>query len=216
VPWEEGLGSLGGADIVVSCTGAPHAVLTKKDVARAIRGRRKGPLFLIDIAVPRDIEPAVNELDNVYLYDIDGLQGVVDANLEQRQQAAERAKRMIAGEVAAFDRWRQSQELAPLIVSLRESLLDVGRREVDRFRRRLGALDGEQQAVVEELTRAVIQKILHRPIRHLHHAAERGHVAETKALYREIFGVETAREPAAEAGDETAGPQRILEGGTKG
>ena len=224
VLWEEGLQRIGAADIVVSCTGAPHQILSRKDIARAIRGRRKGPLFLIDIAVPRDIDPAANELDNVYLYDIDGLQGVVESNIEERRIAAERAKRLIAVEVASFSRWRQTQAVAPAIVSLRATLLGVGEREIARFRRRLGVLDEEQERAVEALTRSVIQKILHRPIRRLRQSAERGDAVECTRLLEEIFGVEaeSGSSPAPDAAphgpDESDGatairrPRRLANG----
>ena len=210
VHWDERLTMLREVDIVVSCTGAPHVVLTKRDVARALRGRRLGPLFVIDIAVPRDVEPAVNELDNVYLYDIDALQGVIEDNLEERRLAAERAKRLVAEEAAAFRRWIETQEVTPLIVSLRTSLLSVGTHEIERLRGRLGELDERQRGAVEELTRGIIQKILHRPIRRLRDAVERGDVLECSTLYREIFDLDAAdgAEPGA-----TDGPRRVLDGG---
>lgn len=218
VHWDEGLDHVRGIDIVVSCTGAPHLVLTKPDVAKALKGRRKGPLFLIDIAVPRDIDPRTNELDNVYLYDIDGLQGVVESNREERRVAAERAKRMIAKEVASFDRWLQSQDVTPLIVALREVLLGLGDQELNRFRAKLGPLDERQHRTVEELTRAVIQKILHRPIRRLRDSVERGDMLETTALYREIFGLEDSLPTNGEEAESplTRGPRRLVNGGKKG
>jgi len=221
VNWDDGLDRLGTFDIVLSATGAANKILTKRDVARAQRARRGGPLFLIDIAVPRDIDPRANDLDNVYLYDIDGLQGVVDHNLEERQAAAERAGEMIADEVIAFDRWRQAQKMTPVIVSLRESLMEVGRHEIERFRNKLGPLDAGQEQAVEQLTRAIVQKILHRPIRHLRGSIDRGDTMECAALYRQIFGIDPApsRQRAREEdrSDEQpgSGPQRVLRGGRK-
>ena len=221
VHWDDGLSRLSQADIVVSCTGAAERILSKSDVAGAVRARRGKPLFLIDIAVPRDIETSVNELDNVYLYDIDELQGVVDSNLEERRRSAEQAELLIEAEVDAFDLWSRHHEVAPLIVSLRESLLGVARGEIERFRSRLGSLAPPQSRTVEELTRAVIQKILHRPIRHLRGAVERGDVDECAALYREIFGVEVEDAKAATSppqqeerpDDDRRGPRRLLRGG---
>jgi glutamyl-tRNA reductase len=213
VHWDERLGRLREVDIVVSCTGAPHVVLTKADVARALRGRRLGPLFVIDIAVPRDVEPAVNELDNVYLYDIDALQGVIEENLEERRVAAERAKRLVAEEAAAFRRWIETQQVTPMIVSLRRSLLSVGTHEIERLRGRLGELDEKQRGAVEELARGIIQKILHRPIRRLRDSVDRGDTLECSALYREIFDLEAEDGAAADAGE---GPRRVLDGGKTG
>lgn len=225
VHWEDGLQMLGDVDIVVSCTGAPHQILSKEDISRSRRGRRRGPLFLIDIAVPRDIDPEANQLDNVYLYDIDGLQGVVDANIEERRLAAERAKQMISEEVTAFDRWRQGQALTPVIVSLRKALLDMGHGEVERFKRRLGDLEPKQEQAVEELARAVIQKVLHRPIRHLRDSVNRGDLMQCAAMYREIFGIEVElasaadsneNEPSDSGHDPSSGPRGIVDGGKKG
>ena len=190
-----------------------------------MRGRRAKALFLIDIAVPRDVDPSVNELDNVYLYDVDGLESVVDSSLKERRRAAAEAAHRIDREVEGFDRWRQSLEIKPTIVSLRETLLGVARNEVERFRRRLGPLSSEQHQVIEEMARALVQKILHRPVIHLRQAVERGDVDATTALCRKLFGLDelapaegTRRErnddarPETEA-DEARGPRRVLDGG---
>jgi glutamyl-tRNA reductase len=225
VHWDDGLAQLAGVDIVVSCTGAPRTILYKKEVARALRARRREPLFMIDIAVPRDIDPAVNDLDNVYLFDIDALQGIVDANMQDRRRAAERAQRMVEDEVEVFERWQRSKQVVPVIVALRESLLTMGEGEITRLRRKLGPLDENQLRGIEELTRAVIQKVLHRPIRYLNNSAKRRDVAESVALYRAIFGLsenpaEAKRGPEAGNGQETSpeqnprpGPQRLIKGG---
>lgn len=218
VHWDDGLERLGDVDIVISATGATRPILDRSHVAAAMKRRRSRPLFLIDIAVPRDIEPDVQEIDNVYLYDIDALNEVVGQNRDARRQAAEAAAEMIEEDVRSFSHWRQSQEITPMIVELRESLLGVGRGEVERFRAKLGSLDERQAAAVEALTRAVIQKILHRPIRHLKGAVERGDVERTARLYREVFGLEPdagaakPEEPAA-AAEAGTGPSRVLRGG---
>lgn len=225
VHWEEGLARLSEVDIVVSCTASPHAIVDRERVAWARRKRRGQPLFIIDIAVPRDVDPAVNELERVYLYDIDGLQSVVDANLKERQRAAERAKQRIEGEVESFGRWLQSFEVTPTIVSLRESLLDMARYELKRFRGRLGPLSAEQQGAVEELTRALVQKILHRPVRHLRKAVERGDIEASTSVCREMFGLpeDPGREGDGDGDDDESrraglgpGPQRVLKGGKDG
>jgi glutamyl-tRNA reductase len=189
VNWDDGLACLERVDIVVTGTAAAEPVLTKAIVQKAIRARRSRPLFLIDIAVPRDVAPDVNDIDNVYLYDIDDLQGVVDSNLDERRRQAEIAAKMIEGEVESFDHWLQSLDLTPTITALRERLHGIGRSELDRFRRKLGPLSAEQHRTVEELTRAVIQKILHTPIRHLKGCAARGHGGDVAGLYREIFDI---------------------------
>jgi glutamyl-tRNA reductase len=225
VHWEDGLGRLSEVDIVVSCTASPRTILGRKEVAAARRMRRGESLFIIDIAVPRDVDPEVNQLDNVYLYDIDGLQSIVDANVKERERAAEHARQGVEQEVEGFDRWRQSLEITPTIVALRETLLRTARREVERFRGRLGPLSPEQQLAVEEMARGLVQKILHRPITHLRKSVERGDVDASTALYREIFGMEEARrsdpgrsrrkedDRASDDRSAGAGPRRLLKGG---
>ncbi len=216
VNWDERFSQLEKVDIVVTGTAAPQPILDKTTVQKAIRARRSRPLFLIDIAVPRDVEPSVNEIDNVYLYDIDDLQGVVDANLEERQREAEIAERMIEGEVDAFDRWRQSLEVAPTIVALRETLHGLARRELERFRRKLGPLTPDQEHAVEELTRSLIQKVLHPPIQHLKRCAERGEAGECASRFREIFAIPETKEEGTAGGtdspDEGAGPRGVIQG----
>jgi glutamyl-tRNA reductase len=228
INWDHGMAQLAGVDIVVSCTGATQPILSKQDVAAAMRARRSGPLFLIDIAVPRDIDPAANELDNVYLYDIDGLEGVVEVNLGERKQAAERGGMMIDDEAELFERWRRSRQMAPVIVTLRERLLGIGEDEVDRFKRKLGPLQPYQERAVDELISAVVRKILHRPVRHLRDSVERGDTAECTSLYCRIFGIKSdspeargcaacdPQKPCSDRPDDPqAGPSRLLKGGKK-
>ncbi len=199
VNWDEGFSFLERVDIVVTGTAAPEPVVTKAIAQKAVRARRSRPLFIIDIAVPRDVAPEVNDLDNVYLYDIDDLQGVVDQNLDERRRQAEVAAGMIEGEVESFQRWRQSLDLGPTIAALRDRLHGIGKSEIERFRRRLGTLTPEQQLLVEELTRSVIQKVLHSPIRHLKGCAAEGQGSDIAGLYRRIFDVPDA--PPADAAD---------------
>jgi len=198
--------------------------LSPETVTQALRKRRGEPLFVIDLAVPRDVDPDVHRIDNVYVYDIDGLQSVVDANHQDRRRAAEVAQRMIEREVEAFDRWTQSLEITPTIVSLRERWAGVAEREVERWRRRRGPLSAEHHREVEELVRALLQKILHRPVEHLRKSVDRGDIDSTAALYRQIFGLEQAGEPGADSDtdevqrelqpeDPEAGPRRLLKGG---
>jgi glutamyl-tRNA reductase len=190
VPWDEFGRELARVDIVLTGTAATQPVLLKAQVKEAMKARRGRPLFIVDIAVPRDVEPSVGDLDGVYLYDVDDLQGIVDAGLEERRRAADEARRMLDTEVVAFDRWRQSLDLGPTIAALRDHLHQLGRVEVERFGRRLAAFTPEQRAVVEDLTRSLIQKVLHTPIVKLKSAAERGEAGTRAAVYREIFGLD--------------------------
>jgi len=199
VNWDEAFTAMQRADIVVTGTAAAQPVVTRADVQHVLSGRRGRPLFIIDIAVPRDVEPAVNTLDGVYLYDIDDLQQVVDANLEERKRAAEDARRRIEEEVATFERWLQSLEVTPTIVTLRRSFQEVGEKEIERHRRHLAGLSEDQQHVVEELTRAVVNKLLHAPLRHLKEAASAGQATSVARAYREIFALPEAQPEAEES-----------------
>ena len=121
-------------DIVITSSGAPHYILHKDEMQRVISARRNKPMFLIDIAVPRNIEPAVNEVDNVFLYDIDDLQGVVNANLRERNKEAERAEEIVAQEVERMMARLKVQEVAPTIVSLQEQLEQIRAAEIEKVR----------------------------------------------------------------------------------
>jgi glutamyl-tRNA reductase len=218
VPWDDFPKELTRVDIVLTGTAAMTPVLTKDQVRQAVRGRRGRPLFIVDIAVPRDVEPAVHDLEGVYLYDVDDLQGIVDAGLAERRRAAEEARRMLDVEVVSFDRWRQTVDLGPTIAALYEQLHHLGKEELERFSRRLAGMTPEQRAVVADLTHALVQKVLHTPIVSLKSAAERGEAGPRAALYREIFGLEAARPHGPKAGTEPvetkgSGPTHAIQGG---
>jgi glutamyl-tRNA reductase len=154
-------------DIVITSSGAPHYILTKDEMQRIINARRNRPMFLIDIAVPRNIEPSVNQVDNVFLYDIDDLQEVVNANLRERNKEAEHAEELVTQEVERMMARLQVQEVAPTIVSLQEQLEHIRSGEIERVRRKLGSLTPEQEAALEALTRGIVNKIAHGPISEL-------------------------------------------------
>jgi glutamyl-tRNA reductase len=154
-------------DIVITSSGAPHYILTKLDMRKVIEARRNRPMFLIDIAVPRNIEPAANELDNVFLYDIDDLQKTVDSNLQERMKEAEDAEIIIAEEVERMVSRLKTREVVPTIVSLQEQLEHLRSAEVARMRGKLGSLTHEQEEAIEALTRGIINKIAHGPISEL-------------------------------------------------
>lgn len=150
------------ADIVLSSTGAPGYVLEAAKLAEVIKLRRNKPMFLIDIAVPRDIEPKANKIDNVYLYDVDDLQGVVQANLKERKKEADKAEAIISEEIVQFYRWLSTLEVKPTIVALRQKLEELRQSEVEKTLNGLGA-DAKTAKSIEALTRALINKILHTP-----------------------------------------------------
>ncbi len=151
-------------DIVISSTGAPGVVLTRDQVRRAMGPRYHRLLFLIDIAVPRDIEKAVEEVENVYLYDIDDLKSVVEENTARRAREARKAERIIDEEVIKFLSWLETLEVVPVIQALQAKGEEIRRRELGRSMKALkGLSEGELQAV-EVLTRSIVQKLLHDPV----------------------------------------------------
>ncbi len=177
------------ADIVISSTGAPHFVITRTLAERIIRRRKNRPMFFIDIAVPRDIEPAVNGVDNVFLYDIDDLQQVVDENLGERMTEAARAEEIIDLEVEAFWSRLRSRDVVPTIVDLQQALEVLRLDEIQRYGGDLGALSAEQREALDRLTRSMIRKILHSPISELKEMARRPDSQPHIDLIRKIFNV---------------------------
>lgn len=151
-------------DIVIASTGAPGYVITAEMVAAALRRRRNRLLFLIDIAVPRDIDPAAGEIENVYLYNIDNLQDVVDANRETRRAEAQKAEEIVSEQVAVFDSWFNTLAVVPTIVALRGKMEGIVRGEMDRSAHWLGGLSADDRSRIEGLAASVINKILHDPI----------------------------------------------------
>jgi glutamyl-tRNA reductase len=160
-------------DIVITSSAAPHYIIVRDDMKKVIDARRNRPMFLIDIAVPRNIEPTVNKLDNVFLYDIDDLQKVVETNLAGRMHSAEDAEAIIREEVDRMMQRLKTREVVPLIVGLQEQLENVRAAELLRMRGKLGSLTPEQEQAVEALTKSIINKIAHGPISELRrHASD--------------------------------------------
>jgi len=189
VPFEHFTDHMAGADIVITSTGAPHFIIGKNLAEQVIHRRKNKPIFFIDIAVPRDIDPAVNEIDNAFLYDIDDLQQVIDANLKERLKEAMRAEQIVDDEVEAFCLKMQTRDVVPTIVQLRESLEKVRRDEIERNRRHLKDLSPEQQAAVDQITKSIVNKILHPPIEQLKQMAHDPQGADLAELIRKIFNV---------------------------
>lgn len=178
------------ADIVIASTSAPHHVVRYEDGVRLKRARRGRPLFLVDIAVPRDIDPRINELENVYLYDIDELGEVVQRTLEARRKEAVCAEAIVERETTAYVSWLRTLQVAPTIVDLRTRLHGMAERELHRFHGRLASLTPEQRNVVKEITRALINKVLHQPIQSLKRSAARPELGDQVQLFREVFGLD--------------------------
>ena len=181
------------ADIVLSSTGATHFILKRSDVEEVIRVRRNRPMFFIDMAVPRDIDPEANQLDNVYVYDIDDLNNVIETNLEERQKEAAKAEEIVTGEVRSFLRWLNAQQVTPTIVSLRRKFEEVKEAEVAKAVSMLGTDDPKAKKVVESLAASILNKMLHAPIAAMKKESDGRNAMEIVAVVREIFGLpETA------------------------
>lgn len=178
------------ADIVISATSAPHLILKKEDVQKIIQERRHRPIFLIDIADPRDIDAACNEVDNVYLYNIDDLQSVATANQKERQREAERAVPIVEREVELFLAWLRGLDVVPTIVSLRNRMEEIREAELRKAMSRLGDLTPAQRETITSLTTAMVNKILHQPMSELRRRAvhQDGHLYST--VLRRLFGLE--------------------------
>lgn len=176
--------SLQKVDIVLSSTGATHYIITPEIVADALRARKQKPMFFIDIAVPRDIDPKVNDIDNVYLYDIDDMQGVIEANVKERAKEAEKAEGIIAEDMKDFIHWVKTLELTPTIVAIRSRGEDIRRRELEKALPFMNGISPEQRKVLDSLTSAIVNKLLHHPI-----VALKTHA---KDHYREMY-LEVAR-----------------------
>lgn len=154
-------------DIIISSTGAAGLILFKKDVASIMRRRRNQPLFFIDIAVPRDLDPTINELDNVYLYDIDDLKNVVEMNREQRDKEAIKARRIVEEETLKFGHWLDSMEVTPTIVELRAAAEFICRAELAKTLPRLNGLSPQGKKSIEKMASSIVGKMLHHPMLYL-------------------------------------------------
>jgi glutamyl-tRNA reductase len=194
VPYDQYPAKLRDVDIVITSSGAPHYLLTKDSVKKLLDARRNRPMFLIDIAVPRNVEPSVNELDNVFLYDIDDLQKVVSENLKSRLNEAEEADRIVAEEVERLDAWMRTRAVGPIIADLQDSLERLRVAEVERVRGKLGTLTPQQEQAIEQLTRGIVNKIAHGPIAALRRNA--GDVSVVDRI-RNIFRLDEEAETAA-------------------
>jgi len=177
------------ADIVISSTGAPHFVVRKDQAEKLLAARKHRPMFFVDIAVPRDIDPAINELDNAFVYDIDDLEHVVEANKRQREREAVWAEEIVEQEVQKMMRRLASRDLVPTIVALEERLNRIRQDELERFRGKLSSLTPGQREAVDTLTRSILNKILHGPITELKSGAGRPDQGTLVQLIRKIFGV---------------------------
>ena len=174
-------------DIVITSSGAPHFIIVRNDMKKVLDARRNKPMFLIDIAVPRNIEPSVNELDNVFLYDIDDLQKVIDTNLKGREESAEDAEAIIHEEVERMVARLKAREVAPTIVKLQEELERLRIAEIARWKSKLGPLTPEQEQAIEGFTRSMMNKVAHGPISEIRKQASQPDGHHFISAVRKVF-----------------------------
>jgi glutamyl-tRNA reductase len=185
VRWQDMEAALAAADIVVTATGAAEPVLTRARVEEVMRPRRNRPLFIIDIAVPRDVESSTGTLDQVFLYNIDDLRAIVQENLARRGGALARAEGIVDEEVARFTAWMQSREIVPTVIALRERFETIRRAELQRLEPKLAGLPPEARNRVDEVTRLIVEKLLLTPTEQLKSASDEAMiVAYADALNR--------------------------------
>ncbi len=177
-------------DIIVSSTGAPNVILHKADVKPVMRNRLNKPLFFIDIAVPRDLDPELNDLDNVYLYDIDDLHNVVELNKAERDKEAIKAKRIVDEEALKFKDWLAGLAIIPTIAALRKKGGQVCRLELERTLPRLKNLSDAERKTVEKMAGAIVSRLLHDPVVFLKSESCTDQSDMKVDLYRSIFGLE--------------------------
>ncbi len=186
------------ADIVITSTGAPHAIFRREHGELFLSRRKNRPMFFIDIAVPRDVDPAMNKLDGIFVYDIDDLQQAVASHVADRRKEAERAEAIVTVEVERFQARIQTLDVVPTIVSLQDHLETIRQAEIDRVRGRLGTMTPDQEMAVEALTRGIVNKIMHTPISTLKTAAREPEATTVIDLVRRLFNLQEKR--AAKSG----------------
>jgi glutamyl-tRNA reductase len=201
VPWEELVEELRKTDIIISSTGSPEPILNAGQVRKRMRARRNRPLFFIDIAVPRDIDPDVNRIDNVYLYNIDDLQGIVEINRAERIKEAARAEHIISAEALKFDAWLRTLEVVPTIVSLREKAEQIRKAEIHKTLSQLDSLSGGEIEAINVLTRSVVNKLLHDPILFLKRISTRSRKDSYLDVARKLFHLDEDQ-PETEEGED--------------
>jgi len=186
-------------DIILSSTGSSQYLIRKDELNAVIRARKNRPMFIIDIAVPRDIDPKINEIANVYVYDIDDLEGIVESHKEERKKEALRAEEIIEEGVQSFNQWLSSLEVVPTILALREQMEEIRKREVAKTLALMKNSSDEERRYLDALTTSLINKILHHPISLLKHQEERGHGKPYTEMIRKVFHLDPYEEEETSA-----------------
>jgi len=194
VPWDRVDQALSAADIVVTATGASEPVLTRARVDEVMRHRRNRPLFVIDIAVPRDVDAAVGQVDQVFLYNIDDLRTIVQENLARRGAELARAEAIVDEEVAKYTAWMQSREIVPTVVALRQRFETIRRAELERLAPKLAGLPPEARARVDEVTRLIVEKLLLTPTEQLKSVSDEAMIVAYADALNRLFSLAQDKE----------------------
>ncbi|WP_426455136.1 glutamyl-tRNA reductase [Paenibacillus sp. S-38] len=178
------------ADIVISSTGAAGYVLTAEQVSCILQRRRSRPLFMIDIAVPRDLDPRLGDMPNVFLYDIDNLQSLVNSHLEERHKAAAQIEEMIKAEMAAFEQWTRTLGVTPVIQALQTKASAIHEETMDSLMKKLPDLDERELKVIRKLTKSIVNQMLRDPIVRIKEMAAERHGDDALEMFTQIFALE--------------------------
>ena len=207
-PWDELDAVLGASDIVITATGAAAPILTKAHIESVMRPRRNRPLFIIDIAMPRDVEAAAGEIEQVFLYNIDDLQATVRENLARRASEVARAETIVNEEVEKFGQWFRSRGAIPTVVALRERFEAIRRAELERLDFKLSSLPPEARARVDEVTHLIVEKLLLTPTEQLKALGDSETVGPYAEALRRLFAL--SDHPAHDQPeDDAASPRRV-------
>jgi glutamyl-tRNA reductase len=189
MPWESLSTAMAEADILITATGASAPIVSRVMVEQAMKARRQRPLFIIDIAVPRDVESTAGDLEQVFLYNIDDLQAVVQENLSKRGTEASQAETIVSQEVGKFLGWLNSRGAVPTVIALRQRFEGIRQSELRRLEPKLAGLPPEARARVDEITRLIIEKLLINPTEQLKSISDAETVAAYADLLNRLFGL---------------------------
>ncbi|MEJ3719612.1 glutamyl-tRNA reductase [Paenibacillus polymyxa] len=203
VTMEEGMNRLADVDIVISSTGAQGYILDRNRVEASMKRRQSRPLFMIDIAVPRDLDPAIGKLQNVFLYDIDDLEGIVESNLEMRRTEAAKIEHMIEDELSEFYQWLKTMGVRPVIRALQEKAESIHQDTLESLYNKLPELDERQRKVISRLTKSMLNQMMHDPINRVKELAVQKQGNEALDMFSHIFALEDRLEDAAQKVDKS-------------
>ena len=189
-PFDNLVASLAEADVVISCTAAPHAVITRADLEAAMQGRINRPLYLVDIAVPRDVEPEAADLPGVHVWDIDDIKGLAEANLARRQGEVGQVRAIVEQELDTFTAWMGALAVVPTITTLRRHADTIRRTELNRTLQALGPLSERETRLLDDLTSRIVNKLLHEPTLRLKQVSASQDAGRYAEVVRHLFALQ--------------------------